>query len=327
MVPNHGPKHPMSQTETVRPKGPKRWSQTWSQTMVPNGSPKHVPKQQLLPWSTRWSQTAGPKHPFVPNSPRPTSQTPGPKRWVPNTQVPNVAFGTMGVGTTVWDHGCSCLGSWVFGTTVWDQCMFGNQLFGTIVWTMGPAVVWDHRLARYVFGTHRFRYHGLLGAHNLGPCVFGTMVWDHGCSGHAIWVWDQNLGPLFGTMQVLAHCLGPGVWDHVSATVGDHGRLGRTTIRVWDRKQFGDHGLGPDLSGDPAFVWDYGCLGPAVWDQLSGTSCWDPPPYVFGTSCVGPFKTIVWDHRFGPLFGSFVWDHVWDHGCPWFGTIVWDLGV
>ena len=52
-------------------------------------------------------------------------------------------------GTIVWDYGRA------FGTTVWDQ------LIGTIVWAMGPAVVWD-------------------GTDHLGPYRLGPMhAWDH----------------------------------------------------------------------------------------------------------------------------------------------------
>ena len=71
---------------------------------------------------------------------------------------------------------------------VWDQ------LFGTIVWTMGPAVVWDHAWGPYCLGPS---------FDNLGPCVFGTMVWDHGCL-------DHRLGAAFGTMYVWD----PTIWDY-----------------------------------------------------------------------------------------------------------------
>ena len=107
--------------------------------------------------------------------------------------------------------------------------------------------------------------------------------------------------------------------------------------------------------GGPPF--GAGRLGP-------GLGAWDPPPYVFGTSCVGP---AVWEPPFGSMgptiwfgpyrlhhclepctpgttclgpwvvvsFGTTVWDHgclgptIWDHAClEWvFGTTVWDYTV
>ena len=122
-VPNtHGPKR-WSQTKLMVPMV-RRWSQTWSETMVPNGiipnsGPKHPWSQtagpmQLVPNTSgggsqgprsqtvaqtmvpnhgpkhAWSQIVGPKHPWstiVPHThnPKQWSQNHGPKHAVPNT--------------------------------------------------------------------------------------------------------------------------------------------------------------------------------------------------------------------------------------------------
>ena len=143
--------------------------------------------------------------------------------------------------------------------------------------------------------------------HNLGPCVFGTMVWDQRLG---LWVFDHRLGPcgccgclglwVFGT-----HRSGPGVWDHgcLGPAVWDHGCSGPA---VWDHR-----------------VWD---LGPGVGDQLAGNTIWDHGwgvwDQLFGTM-------RVLDRLFGIVFGTTtmgVWDHclgmgVLDHRClkpaPW----------
>ena len=85
-------------------------------------------------------------------------------------------FGTMGVRTTVWDHGCHNL-----GPCVWDQLC-------------GPAV-WDHGCLGPLFGT----------------IPFGTMVWDHAC----LAIVNNRLGPPFGTRRVYDPQFGTmRVWDH-----------------------------------------------------------------------------------------------------------------
>ena len=247
---------------------------------------------------------------------------------------PGQLFGTIPFGTIVWDHVWdNRLGPWFLGPTVSGWAVWDPQ-FGTMrVWdhgSSGPAV-WDHTVSHLWDDRCLFRWglpfgdHGCLGPHNLGPCLFGTIIF----------------GPLFGTMRVLP------------CTVWDHGCLERTTIRVWDL--FGGHRLGPwgtvcvwfsgyrlgpsTCLGPPSFgttVWDYGCLGPTLWDHASfGTmGVWD---HCLDHACLGPTMG-VWDHWDPPPYGSLgsvVWDHtVWDHlfgtGClfrlePPFGTMrVWD---
>ena len=232
---------------------------------------------------------------------------------------------------SVWDHGLGpSFGTWVFGTHrafgtmgVWDQ-LFGtmgvpDQLFGTIPF---GTIVWDHACLGPPFGT-MFGTNRLgppfgtrvFGTHNLGPCVFGTMVWDHRLG---LWVFDHRLGPcaclgtLFGTTFWDYGCLGPTVWGRAFGTMG-----------VWDQL-FGTMGV-----RDQPAVWDHRVwdLGPGVGDQLAGTTVWDygclgPPFGTMGVGCLGP----VWDHG---GFGPAVWDCVWDHrlGPQVFWTMgVWGLG-
>ena len=292
-------------------------------------------------------------------------------------------FGTI-VWATVWDHGC--LGPpttrrvWdqlrpsfrtMFGTIVWDHRLglwvFGTHRFvwfGTIVWDLGvwPGVgtmgVWDklYGCSAPVVWDHTGPDHGCLGLHNLGPCVFGSMVpslgvwddrlepavWDHGCSGPA--VWDHGcLGPcvqLFGTMVVwdaLSGLWAGGFWKFwgVVEVLGGSGGFWWVPSRlVWDHGSvfgvFGTSCLGPTMK--PAVVWDHGCPGTTVWDHGLGPAVLGVRPAVlgpsFGTTCLGPwvfvsFATTVWDHEgthnLGTSFGIM---GVWGRA---FGTMgAWD---
>ena len=95
---------------------------------------------------------------------------------------------------------------------------------------------------------------------------------------------------------------------------------------------------------------DHACLGRAVWvvgwwvlggsgslvvvgfglfGTMEKTGVWDHGPRplfdpAFGTSCVGPFGTTVWDHSvwdLGPGVGEqLAGTTIWDYGCGVFGT-------
>ena len=138
LVPNHGPKHPWSQI--VGPKQPNGNGGS-QKPMVPNDGST---KQQLVPWSTGWSQTAV----VLKQQSHSWSHTAGP--------VPNATFGVSGT---------SCLGPRVFWTS-----SFGTTCLGPLVFVSFGASVWDYECLRPTIWDHAC----------LGPW-FGTIVWDYGC--------------------------------------------------------------------------------------------------------------------------------------------------
>ena len=143
---------------------------------------------------------------------------------------------------------------------VWDP-PFGAGRLGP--WVSGTSCLETMGVRDQLFGI----WERVLRTSWLGP-PFGTMgVWDHGCGVFG----TSCLGPWEFWTGCLGLCLGP----LFGATgVLDHGCLGFGTMGVWDQ-------LGP-------LCWDYGCLGPAVWDHRLGP-CLGPP---FGTMC-------AWDHCLG----------------------------
>ena len=168
-----------------------------------------------------------------------------------------------------------------------------------------------------------------LGPHNLGPCVFGTIIWGHHLLGPTVWGRAfRTMCPLVGptTIQLRGTSLGPpcvGVRDQLFGTM--HARdclwVGPPfgTMGVWDPCVFG---TSFGTMGVWTIVWDY----EGVWEDIGGR-------------CLGPLWTMsVWDHclglyRLGPSFGTMfgttvayrVGPGVWDHGCS--GPVVWDHTV